>query len=161
MNGMERFKYQTDRDEDISLHDCRATRIEANGNTFSFVFEDGFWVINDDSFGDGRLHRSGPSVMEVSLNEDAWSENAEIYVFYKRKRKTIRRKMPLDRFVSLIASDRAELEFLYLYESKEFRSYLFDCRLWQKRALPKECTIRVNANGLTFFWNEVQKDRVW
>ena len=157
------FKYCTNNDKDICLHDCRATHITINGNNLSFVFDDGFWIINDHSFNDNKLHKSSLSVMSLSLIEDEYIDSTTVYIFNQKNGETIREKISINSLIEFINSEHANLEFIYVFrETQGFRKYSFECVLWSdKMPFHKECILSVNANELSYYWNKVTKDKVW
>lgn len=156
------YKYNTNCDKDIDLHDCKATDIAFDSQTLTFSFADGFWIINDSSFGDNKLHKSGQSIMSVLLIEDNYIKNVDIFIFQKKKRHTIRRQLSVDQLMALVNSNYSEIEFLYVYKGTQSYSYVFECCLWnRKKTRVQDCIIRAYASKITYSWNEVLQDRVW
>ena len=158
---MKEYINHTSRDEDISLHDCKATQIDMDGNTLSFTLDDGFWVLKENPYNDNKLHKSDQAVMRATLLEDRHFDSVTIYIFrQKNKDKAIRTEISLDELLQRVNSKRAALEFLYLY--KGFQSYIFECQLnGSKKPWRQECVIQIRADHLSYDWNHILKDRVW
>ena len=158
---MREYINHTSCDKEISLHDCKATQISIDGNTLSFTFDDGFWVINDNTYNDNKLHKSDQAVMHTLLIDDKYLDSITIYVFHQKKQnKAIRMEISLDELMQRVNSKRASLEFLYLY--KGFQSYIFECQLnSSKKPYFHECVIQIRTDHLSYDWNNVLKDRVW
>ena len=157
---MEQYLHVTDQDDDINIHDCKATDIILNDDQLSFVFRDGFFVMHDHSFDDEKLHKTDASVMTLHLVPESLADDFTIYVFEEKKKKTIRRALSMDALIELLRSQKAELEFLYLY--KGYQSYLFQCMLCtDKKPYQHECVLLVQAKGISFHWNNILKNSVW
>ncbi len=159
---MKDFNYSSCFDKDIDIHDCKATCISFDSQTLIFSFDDGFWILNDNSFDDNKLHKSGRSVMSVSLIEDNCIKSIEIYIFQKKRRKTICRELSIDQLIAMVDSGHTEIEFLYMYKGTQSYSYIFECCLWsRKRSRTQKCIIRLYTSKITYGWNEVLQDKVW
>jgi len=149
------YKY-LDRNEgdDISLHDCRATKIVINDGILSFVFKEGFWVSehNRNNFNKKLSYTDESEVRFKTLYRDMES-NITIYVFtdMKDENKIIRELIPFDTFAKWI-NGGMELEFLYSY--KGYQSFIFECWLWSdEEPCHKECVMIISANEITYYWN--------
>jgi len=146
----------SDRNEkdDISLHDCRATKIALKDGILTFVFKEGFWVLegNRNNFHKKLSYTDEAEVRFRTLYEDMES-NITIYVFTdtKEENKAIRESVPFDRFMEQI-NGGMELEFLYSY--KGYQSFIFECWLWfDEEPYHKECVVIVSADQVTYHWN--------
>jgi len=149
------YKY-SDRNEkdDISLHDCRATKIVINDGILSFVFKGGFWVSerNRNNF-NKKLSYTDESEVKFKTLYRNMASNIIIYVFTdtKEENKTIRELIPFDTFAEQI-NGGMELEFLYSY--KGYQSFVFECWLWfDEEPYHKECVMIISANEITYNWN--------
>lgn len=149
------YKYSDNNEKgDISLHDCRATKIEKNNDSLLFVFKEGFWVseCNRNNYNKKLSYTDESEVKFKMLDEDIES-GITIYVFtdIDEENKTIRESIPFNIFVEQINSGM-ELEFLYEY--KCYRSFIFECWLWfDEEPYYKECMIIIFADEITYSWN--------
>lgn len=140
--------------DDISLHDCRATKIVLQDNILSFIFKDGFWVSGNhrNNLSKKSSYTDESEVKFKLLDEDIES-NITIYVFTdtNEENKTIRESIPLEIFAEDI-NGGMELEFLYSY--KGYQSFVFECWLWfDDEPYHKECVIIISADEVTYSWN--------
>jgi len=151
------YKY-SDRNEndDISLHDCRATKIKINNGMVSFVFKDGFWVSERSR---NNLKKTFFYTDEAEMRFKALYEDIDssvtIYVFTEtpEDNKAIREWIPFDTFAKQI-NGGMELEFLYSY--KGYQSFIFECWLWfDEEPYHKECVMIISAKEITYHWNSL------
>ncbi|MDE6434699.1 MAG: hypothetical protein K2L07_10795 [Lachnospiraceae bacterium] len=149
------YKYSDHNEkDDISLHDCRATKIVASDDTLSFIFKEGFWVSERNIHNSNKKlsYTDESEVKFKALYEDIES-NITIYVFTdtNEENKTIREFIPLDTFVEEI-NGGMELEFLYSY--KGYQSFIFECMIWfDNEPYHKECVIIISADEVVYSWN--------
>jgi len=151
------YKY-SDRNEndDISLHDCRATKIVVKNGVLSFIFKEGFWV---SEFNRNNYHKKLSFTDEAEVKIKTLYRNMEssitIYVFTdtEDENKAIREWIPFDRFAEQI-NGGMELEFLYSY--KGCQSFIFECWLWfDEEPYHKECVMMISASEITYHWNKI------
>lgn len=151
--------YQHSDSSNVSLHDCRATKISYSDNMLSFVFKDGFWVSEHSEFNDHKKTAyTDESEVRFRLVYPKIESNITVYVFSEtdNKNKTIREEIPFDRFINDI-NNGVELEFLYSYSG--YNSFVFECWLWfDKKPYHKECVIILSADEVTYFWNNLFVD---
>ena len=154
------YKY-SDRNEndDISLHDCRATKIKINDGMVSFVFKEGFWVSarNRNNFNKKLSYTDEEEMRCGTLYGDIESD-ITVYVFTdtREENKAIRERIPFDIFAEQI-NGGMELEFLYSY--KGYQTSIFECCLWFDEApYHKECVMILSAKEITYNWNTLHAE---
>ncbi|MBQ8965314.1 hypothetical protein [Ruminococcus sp.] len=141
---------------DIGLHDCRATEFWYDDSTLTFVFDEGFCVLADNRYNDLKKNAyTGRAELEFKASYKDIETNMTVYIFTdtEDKNKSIRERISLEQFRDMINSG-AELEFLYSY--KGYMTYLFECWLWcDTTPHTKECMIIISADEVTYKWNEL------
>lgn len=142
---------------DIFLHDCRATKIESHDNMLSFIFKEGFWVSENNI---NNFHKKLSYTDESEVKFRILNEDITIYIFTNtnEENKAIRESVPLDIFAEKI-NGGMELEFLYSY--KGYQSFIFECWLWfNNEPYHKECVIIISADQVTYNWNTLFTDNL-
>lgn len=152
------YKYfDKNENDDISLHDCRATSILFSRKKLTFTFPDGFWVgetNNQNPY--GKALCTDESVVEFKLLH----EDITIYIFTEEKDKTIREEWELKEFADRINKRTWELEFLYSY--KGYHSIIFECMIWFDEApYSKECVLIISTDDITYGWNDICENKTW
>lgn len=135
---------------DVSLHDCRADKIQYDEQYIKFHIPDGFYIIQD---------KKDPASAESFNAEvtchfaDKYEDHFSVSVFRKNVFGKIIREDWTDRFVSEINSGRFVFEFVYTYRS--YHGVLFKGYIWQDRK-PwwKECEIELKVDEITYSWDE-------
>jgi len=152
------YKFSDNNENDsISLHDCRATKVEIDNDFLTFKFKEGFFVDEDNvkNYFKSRSYTGEAEVKfkKVYKNTDS---NISIYIFTdtEEKNKSIREAVSPAQFSEML-DNGAELEFLYSY--KGYNSYIFECWLWFNSVprIHKECVILVSESEITYSWNEL------
>ena len=153
------YKY-SDRNN-ISLHDCRATKILLIDNTLSFVFKDGFFVSENSEYNHlGKLAYTDGSEVRFDLPDKKAEADITVYVYSKSDAGniSIREEIPFRKFAEDINSGM-ELEFLYSYTGGG--SFIFNCWLWfDAEPYHKECELIIFADEVRYFWNNLFADDV-
>lgn len=142
---------------DIFLHDCRATKIAFHDNMLSFIFKEGFWVSENNI---NNFHKKLSYTDESEVKFRILNEDITIYIFTNtnEENKAIRESVPLDIFAEKI-NGGMELEFLYSY--KGYQSFIFECWLWfNNEPYHKECVIIISADEVTYNWNTLFTDNL-
>ena len=157
------YKYSNSNTEYFSLHDCRATRLTVGDHTLAFEFEDGFWVIENNTM---LNQYTGRSEVGFTTESDKPEWDITVYVFEHidtdkdtEENKAVRTCIPLEKFKALLQNG-AELEFLDEYKGCE--KYFYDCVLWYKKGkVPRtaDCQIFISAKDITYRWNELKTDK--
>jgi len=153
------YKFNDKNEEEISLHDCRTTSAELNGDKLIFRFTDGFWIgANHEKNPYKKIVSTDASEIEICLLEDY--EDVNVFIFTEKRGKTIRESWKVTDFIEKINDGTYELEFLYPY--KGYRSMIFECMVWsKKRPYSKECVLILPTEEITYKWNQVLEDRGW
>ncbi len=154
------YKHSDTSVEHITLHDCRANKAAYKDGVLSFWYEDGFWVCPGHDKNDcGKTVRTDASKVKFHLANEG-TEDVRIYIFTKKKRKTIRKEWTLKKFVKAINAGDFTVEFLYCY--KGYNIQVHDCWIWfDKAPYNKECELRIYTDEVTYLWNELREDRAW
>lgn len=154
------YKNYDTKDEQITLHDCRANKAAYENGVLSFWFEDGFWVCEGHEINNlGKTVRTDASKVDFHLQQGDVSD-VTVYIFTKTRRKTVREEWELKKFVEAINAGNFEVEFLYCY--KGYNIQVHDCWIWfDKAPYHKECELRVWTDKVTYFWNELREERAW
>ena len=155
----------------ISLHDCRATRIRLSDNEITFVFPDGFWVWGDhDGIHLDDKVRTDASEVTIALYGNG-AEDLFPYVFTPvGEDKALRVLYDAKRFVREINEGNWQLEFLYRYDGGPYLR--FDCLIWfgepyTRGAYHKESDLRFEvpwvseSELITYSWNQYREDARW
>lgn len=149
-----------DNDEFISLHDCHATKVLFENGILTFVFEDGFWITpgHPENVTDKTIRTDSAEVQFILEVGDEFDVNC--YVFNKKFKKTIREDWELSKLIECVNDKNYTLEFLYQY--KNYRSMMIECWLWsKKKPYHRECELKLSLKDVKYYWNDLQKDRVW
>lgn len=147
-----------DRNENgnISLHDCRATKIYLKKGVLQFEFEDGFSIYdNDRPNGKDRVLDTDQSRMDVRLLSDDPACDFTFYVFVPKKHgKVVRKEFSLKKLMRKINEKGRTLEFLYVYQG--YDSIVFECELWfKKRPYSRECVMIISTDDVIYRWNNI------
>ena len=147
------------RNDDISLHDCRATEITVKEGYLSFLFEKGFWVLesNRNNYNECISYTDKSEVKFKTLSKDTESD-VTVYIFtdIKESDKSIRETLTLNSLKEML-DNGMELEFLYSYRG--YNSYIFECWLWfDYEPYHKECVLIISAEDAVYSWNELFKE---
>lgn len=136
-----------------SLHDCKATESYIDGEDLVFVFEDGFWVINEDN----GAYRTDKAEIRIK-NYDIRS----IWLFHKIWRKkmfSLRTNLEIKKLIKEINSGK-QLEFINEYHT--YRCVLWECWIWfERKPYHKELDMAIDNDGITYCWNNIREDRPW
>ncbi len=155
------YKYNSVNDEKISLHDCRANKIEFKDGVLSFFFPEGFWIIPSHPQNESEnTVLTGPSQVDFEIGD---IDSCEVNIF-RHIRKTliyIKKDRDIRKFIDDVNSGRYEVEFITEY--KTFSSTLFRCWVWmKKRPYHRECEIELHDNAKTTYrWDEIRYDHYW
>lgn len=146
------YKYNYDSNENISLHDCRATHIELNGNIISFFFCNGIYArAYSEQYPDGRWFLTEKAEMRVRLPQG--DVESDIKVFFRSDDGKIREKASFMALADMI-NGGMKLEFV----DCDYKSMVFWCWLWFK-AKAKFYDLDISAGEVTYNWNEMHPYR--
>lgn len=143
----------------ISLHDCRATKIETDPNSLRLVFPDGVWLLKDNSLNTvGETVRTGRA--EVTLKDFEFGAFT-VYKpvrFFGKTLFTFCREVSLEALRESVNRTKQTLEFVDDFENAD--SHLFRVMLWQKQKW-YECFLKVRYTDVEYHFDSIEKDRVW
>lgn len=146
--------------DDIILHDCRATHISSDGNILTFEFEDGFWIgENNKQNPYGKILCTDKAEVKFTLPDEDILSNVTVYIFTEENSKTIREEWEFEEFIRKI-NNGMELEFLYPY--KGYDSIIYKCWLWfDEEPYHKSCELIIYENEITYHWNNICENKTW
>lgn len=149
--------YDKNENDDISLHDCRATAVSLKNKKLAFTFPDGFFVCDQNKQNPyGKTLCTDQSEIEFQILE----EDVTVYIFSRKMGKTIREEWEIRDYIEKINDHTYELEFLYKY--KGYQSMIFECMIWfNKKPYCKECVLMMRTEDITYRWNQLCEDREW
>ena len=151
--------------DSISLHDCRADKIELDGNDLILHFSDGFWITPASSYIDHDTPlKTGPAQVRIhSLGPFPALDSIDIHrpIRLFGKELICRRCQPdAEDFLKLVNAPEFELEFINEYRNSV--STLYECWIWRKgRGMFAECQFRTVFKSVEYCWNEILPDREW
>lgn len=143
----------------ISLHDCRATKIETDPNSLRLIFPDGVWLLEDNSLNTvGKTVRTGRA--EVTLKDFEFGAFTVFKPvnFFGRSLFSACREVSLEALRESVNSGKRTLEFVDDYENAD--SHLFRVMLWKKQKW-SECFLEVIYTDAEYHFDRIEKDRVW
>ena len=151
--------------DSISLHDCKANRIERDGNDLLFYFPDGFWITPFSHHIDrDRPLKTGPAMVRFRGLSDL--EPLDYMDLYKTVRilgkEILCRRVRLDAadFMNIINDGKHELEFITEYHNGV--SALYQCWLWSNnRGVEGDCQFEMVLESVEYCWNDIQSDHEW
>ena len=135
-------------DENISLHDCHATKVSCENCILTFYFDEGIWVRSKAS---NEMVRTKAACVKFYIeSEDPF--DACVYVFEKKFGMTLRKEWSISKLLTAINQKGYTLEFLYQY--KGYRSRVIDCMLWSdKKPYSRECQLYLRIKKAEYCWN--------
>ena len=156
------YKYSDNNSgNDISLHDCRASRILFDSKKITFVFEEGFYLEAENANNyNNKLSYTGRSEIVFDTIHKKTETDMIIYVFSDtaENNKMIREEISPAELAEMM-NNGAELEFLYSYKGDS--SYLYNCWLrFGTEHYHKECEIIISADNVTYYWNEIFAEEI-
>lgn len=145
----------------LSLHDCVAERAYFENGILGFEFPDGFWISSKHPESNlSSVVKTDFSKVEYTL-ENGNAYDITVYVFkntiFKR---TVRIELSLQELLCAINSGKYKLEFIYQYI--EYNSRIIECELTSdKKPYRQECMLKISAPEVSYYWNNLLKDRIW
>lgn len=151
------YKYNHDNDENIGLHDCRATRMELTGDVLSFFFDEGIDVREySEQCPEGKWFSTDRAEMRVRLSDKDIQWSMGVDVFTNENTRSYRENIDPRELIEMV-NGGTELEFLYCYRG--YKSMLFECWLWfDHEPYSKECVLHVLTDEITYHWNEMHEE---
>ena len=148
-------------EQNLSLHDCRADRMELKDGVLSFRFSEGFWVSGDHPENPtGKTVRTDAARVDYVLR-DAKGTDVSADVFTRLKYSfDLRRSYNLSAFMEIVNRDGWELEFLYQYP--DYWNRIIECVLClPKKPYWKECQLKLDVSEVIYRWNSLRSDEEW
>lgn len=145
----------------ISLHDCKATNITIQEDHLFFEFDDGFWIspiAESNPFGyTAKTDKSEIQLIQFNVSN--------IYIFkeFRLLRRPViikRDSLDLEKLMANINCGKWELEFINEYHAR--KDVLYQCCIWTKqRPYHMDCQIELDCDAIEYHWNDLRKDRPW
>ena len=148
-------------EQNLSLHDCRADRMELKDGVLSLRFPGGFWVSGDHPENPtGKTVRTDAARVDYVLR-DAKGTDVSADVFTRLKHPlSLRRSYNLSEFMEIINRQGWELEFLYQYP--DYWNRIIECVLClPKKPYWKECQLKLDVSEVIYRWNDLRTDEEW
>lgn len=137
----------------ISLHDCRAARMEIDGKDIIFRFEDGFCVTPENEANPtGKVLYTGRAQLRI-VGADCF----EVYLFREHKHLgshslSVREQLSAEQLARILNSGEYELEFISEYFG--YQSCLYQCCLWfDRKPYYLECQLEARCRELEYSWD--------
>ena len=141
------YKYITNEDEKVGLHDCRTTHMSYEKQILSFYFPEGFYILNKE-----EPVRSGMSKMECHIIDEE-IDGISVYIYKKDSSGKVIREDWTDNFISAVNDGSFEYEFVTTYRS--YQHILFKGYVWfDKEPYSMECEIELHIDQNSYMWNE-------
>lgn len=155
------WKHSTKKTNDISLHDCCATRIFKDKHNLFFEFDNGIWAIANTAFNpNNRTFRTDKAQLKLcNFNIDSIYIFKEIRLF-RRIISTHRIPLSFEKLTENINSGKWELEFIYEYT--KYHETLFSCCICSAhKPYSIECQMILDYDDMECFWNNLREDNPW
>ncbi len=149
--------------DNITLHDCVASKIYIKDDDFIFEFEDGFWIGNKCEYNPHVkvLKTSAAQVQLCAADEiDFCYFKKPVFSFFKSHDKRI--CVEFDEVIEKVNSGEWQLEFLYEYSCDKLM--LFECYLWMVKKDKRkgyQAQLKAYIPDYKLCWNEICPDREW
>lgn len=160
------WTHREEAEDQISLHDCRATRITAAENRICMGFADGFWLIQNTAHNpSGETIKTTRSQVVFYLNPQC-ADEAEVTVFRRKqlrgkKKIAVREFRDLAWLMKIVNGQGVQLEFVEAYRQHSDR--LYKGYLYAKRPpYWLECEIEIPwIEKIEYCWNEIDPENIW
>lgn len=141
------YKYITNEDGKIGLHDCRITNISYKNQILSFDFPEGFYILRKE-----EPVLSGMSKMECHIIDEE-IDGISIYIYRENSSGEVIREDWTDNFISAVNDGSFEFEFVTTYRS--YQHILFKGYVWfDNEPYSMECEIELHIDQISYMWNE-------
>ena len=148
-------------EQNLSVHDSRADRVQLREGVLSFWFPEGFWVSSSHPDNPtGKTVRTDAARVDYVLR-DPDGDDVSVDVFRRLKYPfALRRSYDLSPFMAIVNQQGWELEFLYQYP--DYWNRIIECWLWfPKRPRHKECQLKLDVSEVIYRWNNLRPDEEW
>jgi len=137
----------------VSLHDCRANRLNLNSERLEFTFDIGFTLTPQTELNaQNRCVDTGRAALVFTGAE------AEFYLYrehrlFRRTVVTTRKTLSMNQLADKLNSGEWELEFIHEYFG--YNSAFYACCIWQKcKPWSIECQLDIYCKQIEYFWND-------
>lgn len=159
------WKHREEAEEQISLHDCRATQITVEENRICMGFADGFWMIQNTAHNpSGETIKTTRSQVVFYLDQQN-ADEAEVAVFRRKQLKgkkiAVREVRNLAWLIKMVNGQGVQLEFVEAYRQcsdRLYKGYLYAKRppYWL------ECELVIpRIEKIEYCWNELDPENIW
>ncbi len=138
---------------DISLHDCRATQMEIDGEDIIFRFEDGFCITpENEANSTGEVLYTGRAQLRI-IRPDSF----EAHLLHEDTRfgyppLSVKERITPEQLAEMLNSGDYELEFIS--EFIGYKSYYYQCWLWfDRKPYHVECQLEARCCELEYSWD--------
>lgn len=155
------YRHQELNNPFISLHDCRAEKMNDSQGVLSFCFPDGFWVMAQHPENESKdCVRTDEAQVDIQIIDEE-IDGVEIYLFREDgSKKVIREEWELENFIHAVNDGAFQVEFITRYES--YQSVLYKCWVWfDTEPYHYECEIILHTENITYHWNQLRYDCAW
>ncbi|MCM1237257.1 MAG: hypothetical protein NC489_44885 [Ruminococcus flavefaciens] len=143
-----------EKDEGVSLHDCRAEKILFKDGMLSFYFPEGISV-GKNVGGERKFFDTDGAWVTFPLLAPDFIETT-VYIFTKEDGKVFVEEYDEGELLRLVNEKSYSLEFITEYSG--YRVFRFECYLWfDEEPYHKECEIIIAAEKMLCRWNEMHE----
>ncbi|NME35166.1 MULTISPECIES: hypothetical protein [Fusobacterium] len=147
-------------DSYINLHDCCVEKINFDNGILSFIFPNGFWIMQQHS-----LNNSENTVLtsssQVSFSIiDKKIDGIKIYMLNEENGIIVREKWNTIDFINAVNNGYFKIEFTKQYKS--YQCFHFECWVWfDKEPYYSGCEIILYSENALYYWNDLRYDCCW
>lgn len=155
------YKHVETDDKLVSIHDCYAEKMSFDNSVLSFVFQNGFWVLEKHPANESdNIVRTDKARVDFCVIDEEF-DGITIFVFKKQNERTaIREEWEAESFINAVNDGAFKLEFIDCYKTNQY--LLFKCQLkFDKEPYWEECEIILHTEKARFYWNDLRYDKVW
>lgn len=146
-------------DSEISLHDCRASKIGSDANGLTLVFPDGIWLLADNHLNTvGKIVRTGKAEVLLRNSEfDAFMKMKPVR-FFGKMLFSVCREVGFETLRENINSGKWTVEFIDDFENAD--SHLFRVMIYSGKK-HYDCLFEVSYEEIESRFDKIRQDRVW
>ncbi len=145
--------------DEISLHDCRASKIETDANGLTLVFPDGVWLLADNRLNTvGKIVRTGRAEVLLRHSEFEALTVFKPVRFFRRTLFSACREVSFETLRENVNGGKWTVEFIDDFNNAD--SHLFRVMLWSKKK-QCDCLFVVSYERFEARFDEIQQNRVW
>lgn len=155
------YRHNETNEQFLSLHDCRADRVELHEGVLSFFFPDGIRIgPNHSDNPTGETVRTDVACVDFPLLTGEMDDLC-IFVFRDISRfLTIRQEWSVEKLMQELGTKKCELEFISVYDG--YMERLYTCCLWQeKKPYHRDCQLLITTKQPVYRWNTLRPEQEW